>query len=50
LEEYDSKKYIDYLDVDVFPEDRQIDRKQATQDIQHATISRHQQEILLESL
>ena len=34
IEEYDSKKYIDYLDGDVYPEDHPNN---------HITISKHQQ-------
>lgn len=45
LEEYDSKKYIDYLDGDVYPEGHQ-----GKKEISSLTISKHQQELLLSNL
>ncbi len=42
MEEYDSKKYIDYLDGDIFLDGHQHQ--------QHSLISRYQQQTLLDSL
>jgi hypothetical protein len=45
LEEYDSKKYIDYLDSDIFPP-----QKSDMELIKKSTISKKKQELLLEEL
>lgn len=42
MEEYDSKKYIDYLDGDIFVETHQQQ--------QHSLISKYQQQTLLDAL
>lgn len=53
MEEYDSRKYIEYLDGDIFPEDddksSNSSKKRARHQVEKATtISKRKQEMLLD--